>query len=67
MYCVTEIASSMTRSEIYEHWQWLMTNVSETLRSFEREDDITDFVTCKVESLIASNQNLVEIDGKHFN
>lgn len=53
----------MTRKEILEHWQWLMMNVSETLRSFEREDDITDFISCKVESLIASNQNAAEADG----
>lgn len=53
----------MTKQEIWEHWQWLLNNVAETLRSFEKEDDITEFVTCKVESIIATNQN-IDTDGK---
>lgn len=59
---IAEIASSLTRQEILEDWLWLLNNVAETLRSFDKEDDITEFVKCKVESLIATSQN-VDIDG----
>lgn len=52
----------MTRKEILEDWDWLFTNVSETLHSFDSEDDITEFVSCKIESVIATRQN-VEVEG----
>lgn len=53
----------MTKQEIYKDWEWLFANVCETLHSFESEDDITDFVKCKIESVIAANQEL-ELEGK---
>lgn len=56
----------MTKQEIRDHWFWLLNNVAETLRSFEKEDDITEFVTCKVEALIATSQN-IDTDGIYFN
>lgn len=52
----------MTRQEILKDWEWLFSNVSETLHSFDSEDDITDFVTCKIESVIATRHE-VEIEG----
>lgn len=52
----------MTRQEILKDWDWLFSNVSATLHSFDSEDDITEFVMCKIESLIASKHE-VEVDG----
>lgn len=60
---VSEIACSMTREEILKDWEWLFHNVSETLHSFENEDDITDFVNCKIESVIATHKQYLESDG----
>lgn len=57
------IACSMTRQEILRDWEWLFSNVSETLHSFDSEDDITDFVTCKIESVIATRHE-VEIEDE---
>lgn len=56
----------MTRKEILDDWDWIFSNVCGTLHSFDNEEDITDFVTCKVESVIATRQE-VEVDGKHYN
>lgn len=50
------MACATTRQEIMQDWEWLFTNVSETLHSFDNEDDITEFVTCKIESFIATRQ-----------
>lgn len=52
----------MTKHEIFQDWEWLFTNVCETLHSFDEDDDITDFVNCKIESVIAANQE-VEVEG----
>ncbi|KAF5278381.1 hypothetical protein FQA39_LY05870 [Lamprigera yunnana] len=51
------IASSMTRLEIVKDWEWLFNNVYETLKTFDNEEDITDFVSCKIESIIAVRQD----------
>lgn len=52
----------MTRREILDDWDWIFSNVCETLHSFDSEEDITEFVTCKVESVIATRHE-VEIEG----
>lgn len=36
-------------------WEWIETNLMPTLLAFDNEDEITDFVRCKIESLIAQN------------
>lgn len=50
----------MTKYEILKDWEWLFENVCETLHSFDNEDDITDFVNCKIEAVIAVNQEEIE-------
>lgn len=55
----------MTRNEILEDWAWLFNNVAETLGSFESEEDITDFVTCKIESILATSKQYIDVDGEH--
>lgn len=57
------IACSMTRQEIVKDWEWLFNNVSATLHCFDSEDEITDFVTCKIESVIATRQE-VDVEGE---
>ncbi|KYB25652.1 hypothetical protein TcasGA2_TC032528 [Tribolium castaneum] len=62
------IACSMTRQEILKDWDWLFNNVSATLHCFDTEDEITDFVTCKIESVIATRQevDVEDEDSKSF-
>ncbi|XP_050310363.1 TBC1 domain family member 9 isoform X2 [Anthonomus grandis grandis] len=62
------VACGMTRHEILQDWEWLFTNVCETLHSFESEEDITEFVSCKIESVIASKQEaeVEDEDSKSF-
>ena len=47
------IACSLTREEIVKDWLWLENNLIPTLSSFDSEDEIADFVKCKIESVLA--------------
>lgn len=53
----------MTKDEILKDWEWVFHNVSETLYCFDNEEEITDFVTCKIESVIATRQE-VDVEGE---
>jgi hypothetical protein len=48
------IACSLTFTEIEKDWEWLQRNLSDTLNSFDSEEDVTDFVCCKIQSVIAN-------------
>ncbi|KAJ0180398.1 hypothetical protein K1T71_003802 [Dendrolimus kikuchii] len=55
------IATALTEQEIRQDWQWLFNNVCPTLHSFDTEEEITEFVCCKINSVIATEQeNLTE-------
>lgn len=54
----------MTRQEILKDWEWLFKNVSDTLSTFDNEEDITEFVSCKIESIIAVRQDHQDAEGK---
>ncbi|XP_022917577.1 TBC1 domain family member 9B [Onthophagus taurus] len=58
------IACSLLREDIERDWEWLFNNLSETLQSFDNEDDITEFVLKKIESLIATRQENLDIDDE---
>lgn len=47
------IATSLTYTGIVEDWEWIEKNISYILNSFDNEEDITDFVNCKINSVIA--------------
>ena len=55
----TVVACSLTHNEIMEHWKWIEKNLMTTLSSFDDEDQVTDFVKCKIESLVAHAQPAV--------
>ncbi|KAK4303862.1 hypothetical protein Pmani_024162 [Petrolisthes manimaculis] len=50
------VAVSVKKSEIESHWAWLERNLMSVLATFDTEEDITDFVRCKIESLVANSQ-----------
>lgn len=45
----------MTESDILKDWEWLENNLDLTI--FENDEDIIDFVCCKIKSLIATNMS----------
>ncbi|XP_076233513.1 TBC1 domain family member 8/9 isoform X2 [Calliopsis andreniformis] len=49
------VACSLTHEEILQDWEWLHTNLMDTLTSFDTEEEITEFVCCKIQSIIANN------------
>lgn len=48
-----EISCALTESDILKDWEWLAINLD--LKIFENEEDITEFVLCKIKSLVATN------------
>lgn len=54
------IATSPTSVEINNDWVWLEKNVQPILEAFDNEDDITEFVSCKVNSIIAMTATSVD-------
>lgn len=50
-----EVACSLTHEEILQDWEWLHANLMATLTSFDTEEEITEFVCCKIQSIIANN------------
>ncbi|XP_073944241.1 TBC1 domain family member 8/9 isoform X2 [Choristoneura fumiferana] len=51
------ISSALTEPEIRQDWQWLLDNVCPTLHSFDTEEEVTEFVCCKINSIIATEQD----------
>ncbi|CAK9821928.1 TBC1 domain family member 9 [Anthophora retusa] len=49
------VACSLTHEEILQDWEWLHTNLMDTLTSFDTEEEITEFVCCKIQSIIANS------------
>ena len=49
------LASCMTSQEAMEDWTWLESELVAVLDRFEAPDEITDFVTGKIASIVASN------------
>ncbi|KAJ8049699.1 TBC1 domain family member 9 [Holothuria leucospilota] len=54
------LATSMHKREIIRHWEWLEQNLMETLGNFDSDSDITEFVKCKIESLVANTESTEE-------
>ncbi|XP_063851572.1 TBC1 domain family member 9-like isoform X1 [Scylla paramamosain] len=49
------VAVSLKKDEIDENWAWLERNLMSILATFDKDEDVTDFVRCKIESLVANN------------
>ncbi|XP_033638788.1 TBC1 domain family member 9-like isoform X1 [Asterias rubens] len=54
------VATAVHNKDINVHWEWLEQNLMETLGAFEAEEDITEFVKCKIESLVANLETAEE-------
>uniref|UniRef100_A0A674NPD0 TBC1 domain family member 9B n=1 Tax=Takifugu rubripes TaxID=31033 RepID=A0A674NPD0_TAKRU len=64
------IACGSSRKEITEHWDWLESNLLQTISIFESDEDIITFVKGKISGIIAEESRLkqseehVEDSGK---
>lgn len=55
------VSVASNKREISRDWEWLEQNILETLAAFDNEDDITEFVRCKIESLLANKELPTEV------
>lgn len=54
------LCAASGKKEILSHWEWIEQNVMKTLTAFENEDDITNFVKGKIESLLATKEHSIK-------
>ncbi|XP_043218792.1 TBC1 domain family member 9-like isoform X3 [Amphibalanus amphitrite] len=47
------VAISVTSSEIFSDWAWLESHLLPIVAAFDSDDDVMEFVKCKMESLVA--------------
>lgn len=48
----------MTHEEIIKDWEWISTNLIKDLNEMESDDDVTTFTICKIESMVAHQNQL---------
>ena len=48
------VAVALTQTEINFDWGWILDHLCGTLSGFDKEVDVTEFVICKVESMLAT-------------
>lgn len=56
------VSVANNRAEIHKDWEWIEQNMMETLGSFENEEDATEFVKCKIESMFTHEHKTGEVD-----
>ncbi|OWF50762.1 TBC1 domain family member 9-like [Mizuhopecten yessoensis] len=52
------VAVANNKKEIHKDWEWLEQHLMETLGAFESNEDSTEFIRCKIESLLANEVKL---------
>lgn len=62
------VACALSQHEILGDWEWLVNKLLKTLESFDTEEEATDYVRCKIESLLAHNnsENYQTLDDDSF-
>ncbi|XP_036360730.1 TBC1 domain family member 9 isoform X4 [Octopus sinensis] len=58
------VAIANNKKEIHRDWEWLEQHMLVTLGAFENEEDATEFVKCKVESILANRDNSKDVDDE---
>ncbi|XP_041653069.1 TBC1 domain family member 9B isoform X2 [Cheilinus undulatus] len=56
------IACGSSRKEITEHWDWLESNLLQTISIFDNDEDVTTFVKGKISGIIAEESRLNQTD-----
>ncbi|XP_055453113.1 TBC1 domain family member 9B isoform X2 [Psammomys obesus] len=57
------VACGSSRKEITKHWEWLESNLLQTLSIFDSEEDITTFVKGKIHGIIAEESKNLQPQG----
>uniref|UniRef100_A0A8D3DMP6 TBC1 domain family member 9B n=1 Tax=Scophthalmus maximus TaxID=52904 RepID=A0A8D3DMP6_SCOMX len=52
------VACGSSRKEITEHWDWLESNLLQTISIFDNDEDVTTFVKGKISGIIAEENRL---------
>ncbi|KAB7494763.1 TBC1 domain family member 9 [Armadillidium nasatum] len=66
------ISIALNKDDVIKDWDWLEKNILSILASFDNDDDATDFVLCKISSLVANdaadsdNLKLPDLDSDTF-
>merc|ERR1719193_2394133 len=50
------ISVANTKAEIEKDWKWLRESLLPSLQAFEGEEDVSEYVKCKIESLVANRR-----------
>lgn len=61
------VSVANNKAEIHKDWEWIEQNMMETLGSFENEEDATEFVKCKIESMFTHEHQTGEVDEEAEN
>ncbi|ESO97799.1 hypothetical protein LOTGIDRAFT_152898 [Lottia gigantea] len=56
------VSVANNKKEIHKDWEWIEQNLMQTLATFETDDEATEFIRCKIESLLANNVKPTEDD-----
>lgn len=56
------VSVANNKKEIIKDWEWIETNLMQTLGAFETDDEATDFVKCKIESMVANKVDAIKDD-----
>ena len=55
-----EIASDITHESILKDWEWLAKNIFKVINEMETDEEITNFIICKIQSLLAHSSRTTE-------
>ncbi|XP_037074433.1 LOW QUALITY PROTEIN: TBC1 domain family member 9-like [Pollicipes pollicipes] len=58
------VSVSVTSSEIFADWAWLESTLLPIVPAFDSDDDVMEFVKCKIESLVAQRSVPVEVQRR---
>ncbi|XP_038142595.1 TBC1 domain family member 9B [Cyprinodon tularosa] len=58
------IACGSSRKEITEHWDWLESNLLQTISIFDNDEDVITFVKGKISGIIAEENRLKQSDDQ---
>ncbi|XP_053384071.1 TBC1 domain family member 9-like isoform X2 [Mercenaria mercenaria] len=48
------VSAANNKKDITRDWEWIEANLMQTLGAFETDDEATEFVRCKIESMVAN-------------
>jgi len=61
---VTVIAQALSSADIQQDWEWLTKNLLPSLARIESDEDVTEYVCCKISSLVVNDSSSSkDVDG----